>query len=170
MNSQKKDEAEAIVEVKLKLKEMRMVLSKKCNEKVKEIREDKNTDETNEEMREENLVSPKTFKNIAFNVRKEIWDQLEGEGKVDSIGTGEIKKRVRNLLKLVLGDTKISDDLIEEVMFLSESEKKSESEQEKKDSSSDSVKYITVMLKNQNLRGKNLMKIKTVCCSWMTMT
>ena len=76
-----------------------MALSKKCKEKVKEIREDKNTDETNEEMKEENLVSPKTFKNIAFDVRKEIWDQLEGEGKVDSIGTGELKERIRNLLK-----------------------------------------------------------------------
>ena len=74
-------------------------------------------------MKEENLVSPKTIKNIAFNVRKEIQDQLEGEGKVDSIGTGELNKRIRNLLKQVLGITKISDDLIEEVMFLSESEK-----------------------------------------------
>ena len=56
-------------------KERRMALSKKYKEKVKQIREDKNTDETNEKMKEENLVSPKTFKNIAFNVRKEIWDQ-----------------------------------------------------------------------------------------------
>ena len=37
--------------------ERRMALSKKCIEKVKEIREDKNTDKTNEEMKEENLVS-----------------------------------------------------------------------------------------------------------------
>ena len=111
---------------------------------MKEIREDKNTDETHEEMKEENLVSAKTFKNIAFDVRKEIQDQLEGEQKVDTIGTGELKKRIRNLLKQVLGVTKISDDLIEEVMFLSESEseKKFESEQEKKDSSSDSEKSI----------------------------
>ena len=87
-----------------------MALSKKCKEKVKEIREDKNTDETNEEIEEENLVSPKTFKNIAFDVRNEIWDQLEGGGEVDSIGTGELKKRIRNLLKQVLGITKISDD------------------------------------------------------------
>ena len=98
-----------------------MAFSKKCKEKVKEIREDKNTDKTNEEMKEENLVSPKTFKNIAFNVRKEVRNQVEGEGKVDSICTGELKKRIRNLLKQVLGITKISDDLIEEVMFLSES-------------------------------------------------
>ena len=42
----------------------------KCKEKVKEIRVDKNTDETNEEIKKENLVSPKTFKNIAFDVRK----------------------------------------------------------------------------------------------------
>ena len=111
---------------------------------MKEIREDKNTDETNKEMKEENLVSPKTFKNIAFDVRKEIWDQLEGEGKVDSIGTGELKKRIKNLLKQVLGITKISDDLIEEVMFLSksDSERKSESEQEKKYSGSDSKMSI----------------------------
>ena len=125
-------------------KERRMTVSKKCKEKVKETREDKNTDETNKEMKEENLVSPKTFKNIAFDVRKEIQDQLEGEVKVDSIGKGELKKRIRNLLKQVLGVTKISGDLIEEVMFLleSESEKKSESEQEKQDSSSDSKKSI----------------------------
>ena len=77
-------------------------------------------------------------------MRKEIRDQLEGEGKVDSIGTGELKKRIKNLLKQVLHITKINDDLIEEVMFLleSESDKKSESEQEKKDSSSDSEKSI----------------------------
>ena len=77
-------------------------------------------------------------------MRKEIRDQLEGEGKVDSIGTGELKKRIRYLLKQVLGINKISDDLIEEVMFLSESEseKKSESEQEKKDSSSDTKKSV----------------------------
>ena len=55
-------------------KERRMALSKRCKEKVKEIREDKNTDETNVEMKEENLVSLKTFKNIAFNVRKKIRD------------------------------------------------------------------------------------------------
>ena len=44
----------------------------------------------------------------------------------------------------MLGITKISDDLIEEVMFLSESEsdKKSESEQEKKHSSNDSEKSV----------------------------
>ena len=44
----------------------------------------------------------------------------------------------------MLGVTKISDDLIEEVMFLSdsESEKKSESEQEKKDSRSHSKKSV----------------------------
>ena len=66
----------------------------------------------------------------------------ESEGKVDSTGTGELKKRISNLLKQVLGITKISDDLIEEVMFLSESEKKSQSEQEKKDSSSDSEKSV----------------------------
>ena len=123
-------------------KERRMALSKKYKEKVKEIGEDNNTDETNEEMKEENLVSPKTFENIAFNVRKEIRDQLKAEGKVDSIGTGELKKRIRNLLKQVSGITKISDDLIEEVIFLSESESESESEQEKKDSSSDSKKSI----------------------------
>ena len=76
-------------------------------------------------------------------MRKEIWVQLEGKGKVDSIGTGELKKRIRNLLKQVLGITKISDNLIEEVMFLSENQKKkSESEQEKKDSSSDSKKSV----------------------------
>ena len=51
-----------------------MALSKMCEEKVEEIREDKNTDETNKEIEEENLVSPKTFKNIAFDVRKEIQD------------------------------------------------------------------------------------------------
>ena len=55
-------------------KERRMALSKRCKEKVKEIREDKNTDETNVEMKEENLVSLKTFKNIAFNMRKKIRD------------------------------------------------------------------------------------------------
>ena len=81
-------------------------------------------------------------------MRKEIWDQLEGEGKVDSIGTGELKKRIRNLLKQVLGVTKISDDLIEEVMFLSESEsEKSLSQNKKRKIQAVIVKslYITVM-------------------------
>ena len=67
---------------------------------------------------------------------------MEAEGKVDSFGTGELKKRIRNLLKQVLGITKISDDLIEEVMFLSESESEKKSEQEKKDSSNDNEKSI----------------------------
>ena len=115
-----------------KEKERRMALSKKCKEKVKKIGEDRNTDETNEEMKEENLVSQKTFKNIAFDVRKEIQDQLEGEGKIDSIGTGQLKKRIRNLLKEVLGITKISDDFMEEVMFLSESESEKSLSQNKK--------------------------------------
>ena len=147
INQKKRDEAVAIVEVRLKRKKRKKgewLYQKKCKEKVKEIREDKNTDETNEEIEEKSLVSPKIFKNIAFDVRKEIQDQLEGEGKVDSIGTDKLKKRIRNLLKQVLGITKISDDLIDEVMFLpeSESDKKSESEQEKKDSSSDSKKSV----------------------------
>ena len=65
-------------------------------------------------------------------MRKEKQDQLESEGKVDSIGTGELKKRIRNLQKEVLGITKISDDLIEEVMFLSESESEKSLSQNKK--------------------------------------
>ena len=87
-----------------------MALSRKCKEKVKEIRKDKNTDKNNEEIKDEKLVSPQTLKKIAFDVRREIWGQLEGEGKLDSIGTDELKKRIRNLMKKVLGVTKISDD------------------------------------------------------------
>ena len=125
-------------------KERRMALSRKCKEKVQEIREDKNTDENKEEMKEEKLVSPKTFRHVAFDVRKEIRDQLEDEGKLDSVGTEELKTRIRNLMKKVLGVPKISDDSIQDVLFLtdSESEKKSESEKEKKDSSSDSERSI----------------------------
>ena len=47
-----------------------MALSKKCKEKVKEIREDKNTDETNEKIEEENLGVPRNIQEYCIPCEK----------------------------------------------------------------------------------------------------
>ena len=67
---------------------------------------------------------PDTFQAITQDVRREVQEKLESEGKLNTITNADLKNHIGDMLKEVLGIEKISNDRIEEVMFLSESEKK----------------------------------------------
>ena len=97
-------------------------MSQKCKNKADEIKQDKEEKEKVE--REDENYMPDTFQAITQDVRREVQEQLESEGKLHTISNADLNNHIGDMLKEVLGIEKISKNRIEEVMFLSESEKK----------------------------------------------